>query len=167
LVRDAILDLLLVFAREATAALLPTILLERGLILLLKRLLADDGAVDLEHDVLAALQEVLHLPVRHPTNERDRDHPEHWFRNRAHRAHHSGESSDQSGRGGISLSRATHKLKPRASIPIDSATEQTLSSFNSPNYLGRGLHQRNRKTRKAVGRESQGAEFRTPGRCLS
>src|SRR5690242_3320804 len=71
------------------------------------------------------------------------------------------------GERGLSLSRTMGKLKRPAAIPIDSPTEQTLSSSNSPNYLGRGLHQRNRKARKAVGRESQGAQFCTPGRCLS
>src|SRR4029077_2163749 len=167
LVGDAILNLLLVLARQATATLLAAVLVERGLVLLLEWLLADDGAVDLEDYVLAALYEVLHLTVGHPTNERDGDNPEDGLGNRLHRADHLPELQRMRVRRGISLSGTIRKLKRPAQNPIDSATEQTLSSFNSPNYLGRGLHQRNRKARKAVERESQGAELRTPRRRLS
>src|SRR5690348_8302567 len=97
LIGDLVLDLLLVFASETAAPLLASVLLQGGLVLLLEGLRPHHLAVDLEHDILAAGEQVLNLPVGHPSNERDGDDPEHRLRDFAHRAHHTLPTPDESG----------------------------------------------------------------------
>src|SRR5207245_11216578 len=112
--------------------------------------------------------EIGDLTVGEPADETDGDDPEHRLGDFAHRAHHGGpDSSVARVRRGISLKTATRKLKRTAAFPIDSPPERTLSSFNSPNHLGRDLHQRDRKAREALGRKPQGTQFRAPGGRLS
>src|SRR5881409_1639113 len=97
---NAILQLPLVLAGQPPASLLAAILLQGRLILLLERLGAHDGAVHLEDDVPSPADDIADLPVRHPTNERDRHDPEDRLRDLTHRAHHKGPDSDESMVGG-------------------------------------------------------------------
>ena len=100
LVGNAILQLPLVLARQPPASLLAAILLQGRLILLLERLGAHHRAVHLEDDVSSPADDIADLPIRHPTNERDRHDPEDRLRDLTHRAHHMGPDSDESMVGG-------------------------------------------------------------------
>src|SRR4029077_2003514 len=168
LIGDLVLDLLLVLAAQARAPLLAPVLLEGRLVLQLERLRPHHLAVHLEHDVLAAAQDVGDLAEGEPGHERNAQHIEDGLGPTAYRTKHIGSNSRaEATERAISVKVTTGKLKRFEPFPIDSPPEQTLSSSNSHNYLGRGLHQRDREARKAVAGEPEGAELRPPGRRIS
>src|SRR6184192_2233893 len=87
LVGDLVLQLLLVFATQAPAAA-PARFLDRVLERRLELGGAHDLAVDLEDDVTTAAEDVGHLAVSQPADERDGHDDEHRLIDHAHGAHH-------------------------------------------------------------------------------
>jgi hypothetical protein len=88
LVDHLVFDLLPILGGKLPDAVARLILLHRGLHRLLELGRVDLLAVDLQHHVTRAGEDFLHLAVREPSDEGDRDDPEHVFRDCAHLAQH-------------------------------------------------------------------------------